>query len=159
MLLAKVSEQEAQALQESGVPDVLINALIDIFEVLNTTEARDRHWSTAMVGYLLNTTARALLTAEAAVHRRLSTINRVPPSDVRRDRLEVLMGLGRAIPVAARNVVLDRLETAWLTPDAPTVVPASSVERTERMQQTEVEDAKRTLDGERWHLPCRHVWA
>ena len=117
-LLGLISEPEAQALQAGGVPHVLIDTLEEVFEALDTTERRDRHWSAAMVAHVLNSSARMLLAAEAVVQRRLYQVARTPPPDVRRDRLEVLMVLGRAMPIAVRDVVMDRLETAWLTPGA-----------------------------------------
>ena len=52
------------------------------------------------------------------MERRVGPIPRTPPDDVRRDRLEVLARMGRAIPCPARDLVQDRLETPWLTPDA-----------------------------------------
>ena len=50
------------------------------------------------------------------MERRVVHVNRLPPDDVRRDRLEVLMSMGRSIPCAVRNVLQDRLDAAWLTP-------------------------------------------
>ena len=129
-LLGPISEPEAQALQAGGVPHILIDTLEEVFQVLDTTELRDRHWSAAMVAHVLNASAHMLLAAEAAVQRRIYQVERTPPPDVRRDRLEVLMVLGRAMPIAVRDVVMDRLETAWLTPGAlPPHLQSTPLER------------------------------
>ena len=112
------------------MPHILIDTLEEVFQALDTTERRDRHWSAAMVAHVLNTSAHMLLAAEAAVQRRIYQVARIPPPDVRRDRLEVLMVLGRAMPIAVRDVVMDRLETAWLTPGAlPPHLQSTPLER------------------------------
>ena len=59
-----MSEPEAQTLLEGGVPIVLIRALGDTLEVLNTTEHRDRHRTAAMLGDLLRSTISVLQTVE-----------------------------------------------------------------------------------------------